>query len=294
MSAALLAVIIALSLGHFLPQLASLRRYGPLWAWHSAVLARIGTVARDEWSGVLLVLVVPALLLALLLAGLARVLFGLPEFVLSVFVLFLCWGPRDLDRDLDALRLADDPVAVQRATMQLGAPAAEGAELVPALFRAALSRWFGVLFWFLVLGAPGALLYRWQRLLAEEMPPRGDSPRARLQTWLDWPAAQLMTLALAIAANFDAVFHAWRDWHRARGHWWVADIGFLDAAARTSVTIELAEAAEEAEVAPPADAVIVAPTPHGAAVRDAQSLIWRLLIVWLTVLALFVLAGITH
>jgi AmpE protein len=98
---------------------------------------------------------------------------------------------------------------------------------------------------------------------------------------LDWPVAQLMTLTLALAADFDAVIGAWRRWH--------ADgirlgLGHLEAAARVSVAVELAE--EEAYAADgPAQA------PALLELRDAMSLVWRILVIWLGVLALFVVAG---
>lgn len=292
MAAALIAVMIALSLGHALPQLARNRRFGLLWTWRDAMLARLGGSAGERLSGVLLVVGVPVLVLAIVAGLLERWLFGLPGFALAVIVLFWCWGPRDLDRDIDALRQAGDLDAADRAARDLDAPAgADPAQLVPAIFRAALARWFGVLFWFLLLGPAGALLFRWVRLLVGAAPPRADSALGRLQLILEWPVAQLMTLALAVAANFDAVFQAWRDWHHARGRWWVGEIGFLDAAARVSVNCELAEQAEDAELSPVVDAVA---TPRHAALNDAQSLVWRILIVWLTLLALFVLAGYAH
>ena len=43
----------------------------------------------------------------------------------------------------------------------------EGPSLVEAVFRCALWRWFGVLFWFLLLGPAGALLYRLVSLSAQ-------------------------------------------------------------------------------------------------------------------------------
>ena len=49
---------------------------------------------------------------------------------------------------------------------------------------------------------------------------------------LNWPVAYLMTFGLALAANFDRVLGAWRDWHANGGL--RLDIGFLAAAARVS------------------------------------------------------------
>ena len=91
----------------------------------------------------------------------------------------------------------------------------DGPSLVEAVFRNALRRWFGVLFWFLLLGPFGAVLYRLSVLAVE----RDDTQLAHetaagARAWLallEWPVAQLMTLGLALVGNFDSVMAAWRE-----------------------------------------------------------------------------------
>ena len=61
----------------------------------------------------------------------------------------------------------------------------DGGALIEAVFRNALRRWFGVLFWFWVLGPFGALLYRLSVLSAErdeDLLPSDTSAGARV--WL--------------------------------------------------------------------------------------------------------------
>jgi AmpE protein len=99
---------------------------------------------------------------------------------------------------------------------------------------------------------------------------------------LDWPVAQLMTIALALAANFDAVFSAWRDWHAGGVR---LDTGFLAAAARASVDVEIAD--DDTDL-PDGDAI--AATPALLELRDAMSLVWRVLLLWLAVIAIVVIA----
>ena len=99
---------------------------------------------------------------------------------------------------------------------------------------------------------------------------------------LDWPVAHLMTFGLALAANFDNVLGAWRDWHAQGGV--RLDTGFLGAAARASVVSELAEEQAYAIDGP-------AQAPALLELRDAMSLVWRILLLWLAVLAIFVVAG---
>lgn len=299
MSAALIAVVVALLLGHRLPEPGRWRRFDWFDGWRRGWDARLGAPAAGSTLGVLLLLL-PVFALAVLQALLSGSLFGLPSFLLGVAVLFACWGPRDLDRDVEAVLAVEEPEARRVAARPLfpdGEPAIDGPALVDAAFSEALRRWFGVLLWFLLLGPSGALLYRLSRLIASAHPPAPVSSLATLRNVLDWPAAQLMTLALALAASFDSVLGAWRDWHIQRGEgWFVADNGFLFAAARASVVFELAaearadaeDAADAEAVVEPVDAVAVCSVP---ALRDAMSLIWRVLVVWLTGVALFVLGG---
>ncbi len=302
MFATLLAVVVALVLGHLAHDLAGAMRDH---AWFRAWLRWLdGRFPEDGvWRGrygVALALG-PILLLAALLQWLLRgELFGLPSLLFGVLVLFHAWGPRDLDRDADAILDADTGDARRAAAAWLWPPAYRHAAridppaLVEAVFGAALRRWFGVLFWFLLLGPAGALLYRLAAIVAEDEVAASLSPAmvagARtLLAVLDWPVAQLMTLALALVGNFDAVVAAWKD---AGGAALRLDTGFLGAAARASVRGEIAQEAEEfaeAGVAPGAALVFeLGPLPE---LRDAMSLVWRTLLVWLAVIALFVIAG---
>jgi len=144
-----------------------------------------------------------------------------------------------------------------------------------------------VLFWFLLLGPAGALLYRLVALSAQGYSQQVLSPSlASAAKWwlgvLNWPVAHLMTFGLALAANFDGVLAAWRDWHAQGG--WRLDTGFLGAAARASVVCELAEEDAYAIDGP-------AQAPALLELRDAMSLVWRVMLLWLAVLAVFVVAG---
>jgi len=155
----------------------------------------------------------------------------------------------------------------------------------------------------LLLGPFGALLYRLTALSAEgeastELPNETREGARYLFAILDWPVAQLMTLSLALVGNFDTVLGAWRD---AGGASLDVRRPFLGAVARASVKCELAdEAADYADVGSgleAGDAGLVPPplvpvfTGEVPELRDAMSLVWRSLLVWLAVLALFVIAG---
>ncbi|WP_342316120.1 hypothetical protein [Lysobacter sp. FW306-1B-D06B] len=311
MSATLIAVVVALVLGHMAPTLASsVRHFGWYRDWLRWLDSRFpeGSFWRGRW-GLAIALVPPLLLVSLFQLALHDALFGLASLIFGVAVLFYAWGPRDLDLDVEAVANAPDPVArravAQRLWPEGGMPAVlDGGSLVEAVFRNAQHRWFGVLFWFLLLGPAGALLYRLVAQSAEgeastALPGETNEGARYFFAILDWPVAQLMTLALALVGNFDTVLGAWRD---AGGASFDVRRPFLGAVARASVTCELAdEAADYADDNLGADAgeAGLAPPPIPAPVltgevpelRDAMSLVWRSLLVWLAVLALFVIAG---
>ncbi|HTA66585.1 MAG TPA: hypothetical protein VK753_13900 [Xanthomonadaceae bacterium] len=292
MSAALIAVVVVLVAGHMAASLASLRRFDWLVEWRRYV---VGTSMPDGAlsgrAGLLLIVGLPVLLVGLLQLALHDSLWGLPGFVFATLLLFYCWGPRDLDLDVDAIVAAPDSEQKRDAAASLlhadPVPPLDGHVLVAAVFNGALRRWFGPLFWFFLLGPAGALLYRMIALLgddaAHDEEPVAQHEDARwLLTALDWPVAQLMTIALALAANFDAVFSAWREWHAGGLR---LDTGFLAAAARASVDVEIAD--DDTDL-PDGDAI--AASPALLELRDAMSLVWRMLLLWLAVIAIFVIA----
>ena len=294
MSITLVAVVIALVLGHVAPALVTSARQ---FTWFGHWLQWLGTQSGEGgfWRGrhgIVLALLPVLAGVALLQWLLHAPLLGFLGLLFGVVALVYAWGPRDLDVDVEAIIDAHDAPTRREAIARLW-PEGEGASidgsaLVEAVFRNALQRWFGVLFWFLLLGPVGALLYRLSALACEgefarSLPAENLMGVRTLHSLLNWPVAQLMTLSMALVGNFDAVFNAWRT---AQGNTLQLDVGFLGAAARASVKSELAEEAEEY-----AEEGMVQSMRELPELRDAMSLVWRILLLWLAVLALFVIAG---
>lgn len=70
-------------------------------------------------------------------------------------------------------------------------------------------RMFAVLFWFLVLGPVGALLYRLTFLFSAAKP---DNAVANKFLWLiEWPAVRVLGLSFAMTGNFVGCIRRWRE-----------------------------------------------------------------------------------
>jgi AmpE protein len=282
MAIKLVAILLVLFACHTLPDLARLRDF----SWWRKWLEQLG---RPPSAGGALALGVgaPVLLCALIQWGLRTPWFGLLEFAFAAIVLYYCWGPRDLERDVEAIDKAPDS-AQRLAAAQALKPDGSGEDiaftaesLVAATFEAGLRRWFGVLLWFALLGPTGALLYRLAQLLAAETTLGNRALAQKFAALLDWLPAHLMALALALASNFDAVFTSWRDYHHAHPQGYASlDLGFLDAIARASVDADVAAEEGHADAHSPL-----------IALDDAMVLVRRVLVVWLTLIALVVIGG---
>jgi AmpE protein len=228
----------------------------------------------------------PCLGLLIVDSLLGGALFGLLGVVMAVVVLFYTWGPRDLDMDVADLATATDSEARARALRALGAAdtQATGVDRVELVFAEALRRWFGVLFWFVLFGPVAALGFRLVQLLSDRSELMGELPYAqslasrRLYEALAWLPAQLMALALALAANFDAVSKAWREHHASHGQGVLhLDLSFLAATARACIEFDDVDAVDDAT------------NPRELVAEQSLQLVWRILIVWLAALALVVL-----
>jgi AmpE protein len=289
----IIAILLAFALCHFVRELGRIRKNRWLTSWVGFANDAFGRLpAWSDVLGFLIILAVPLLILLLLNQVLHTALGTTGSFLLALLVLIYSFGPRDLDTDVAEILEATDEAerdAALQALLDGPVPKDEQdcrAATVNAVFLQALRRWFGVIFWFAVLGIVGALLYRMVDWLDSEEPQVSPEQRGRfvrLQQVMDWPAAQLMTLALAIATDFDSVYKAWKRYHDEQGHGlFDGDNGFLLASARSVVLT--GHAARDGYADQLSGPMI--------SLQHAMDLSWRMLGVWLTVLAILLLVGV--
>ncbi len=289
----IIAILLAFALCHFVRELGRFRQNQWLASWINFANRVFGKFPGwQDVLGFLILIALPALLLLMINQLLYSAFGSTGAFLLAIIVLIYTYGPKDLDTEVAAIIESEEGESRQEALGELlGGPVPEDhdacrALAVESVFREALRRWFGIIFWFAVLGIVGAFLYRIVNWMVQEDYPLSDDQKGlfiRLRQILDWPAAQMMTLSLAIATDFDSVLVAWKQYHNEQGHGlFEGDNGFLLASARSIV---LTGHAARDGYADQLDGPMIT-------LQQAMDLAWRILGVWMTALALLLLIGV--
>ncbi len=278
----LILLLLGLLVEHFIGPLDRFRRFGWFHGFVTRCQQYFGGMALWEGPlGVLLVMVPPMLLFWLLLLGTSAM--SQPLALLISFLIFVyCLGPRDLTQQAEAyLRASElgDQQQLQAIRRQLVCPlrpppAEPGAECIPeALLVHASDRLFALIFWFVVLGPFGALLFRLaSELRRDESGPRQQGYAASaddLYAILDWLPARLLALGFALAGSLTHALDAWRFPETMALHDNQSVLRHTGMAA-----LQLPDDLGERE-----------------AIEAVLRLIRRTLYIWLTVLAMLTLAG---
>jgi len=190
-----------------------------------------GLRARLGPAWLYLLLAAPVLTLALVLVLLSALGWSALGYLLSFAALLLCFGPAGLRHSIDvylaALQRNDLQAAYHDAAAFNSDRSESSAETWDQLhgdtLRAISARYFDcyfpVIFWFVVLGVPGALFYRLVTLYATNAS-ADDAPRLALMARvLEWLPLRLVGLALAVVGNFRPVMEQLKpslvDYHSA-------------------------------------------------------------------------------
>lgn len=300
----LIAILLVLAIERFVGAVDHLRRFGWFRGYYTWLENRLSSLSL--WQGPLGVLIVllPVLLLLAVISSLLYSVSPALDFVLACVVLLYSLGPADLgqqvSRYLEALAEGDRQAA---ALAHAGFHNSRwdhygrlGATLT-SLLEQANCRLLAVLFWFVILGPVGALLYR---LTAElhrhyhEVHGNFAGAVGDLYNLLNWPATRLTALGFALAGNLVDALEGWRR-HESRSlavnEAVLAESG-LGALQFRQVYGGDGDDADSSETAIPAAADA---EPHAddviSWVEAARSLETRTLIVWLSVLAIMTIAG---
>lgn len=277
---ALISIILSLMLDHSF-------RHQHHWrdlSWFERYTQRIYNTLKtgNIWLKLAAVLAPPLLVFALLQLALFDVSWGIFYFLLSIAVLFYCLGPdslsNDIDAYLDARSLGDDDEALHYASRLTGRPASASpdqqiSDVTHAILSAVNERIFSVLFWFVLLGPLGAVLYHLITHLSKQANAAASlrEAAALIQASMAWAPARLLAIGYALTGHFDGAVHAYQN----RPH--EEDIGLsnYDVLINTGMgALRDQECSDEI-----------------SCIRSARSLVTRSILVWIAMLALLTLGG---
>lgn len=294
----LFTLLAALGLEHWWPQ----RPDGPRqWAgeWLARLLDNLN--AGGEQHGVLawtLGVLLPALAVALAGWALAGVWTPL-AWVYAAAVLYFCLGFRSASYlaagVFKALRADElETARAQLSAWRPGQPAGADADTLirqtlEEILRQSLIRLFGVVFWFLLLGPAGAVLYQLTRLARDRWQAEPEFARfaRRVAHWLDWLPARLLAFSFAIVGNFQDAQACWR---AQAASWGEEGDGIVLAAGAGALGLRLGGDARlpggELPRPPlgPDEPQGMAPGPDS--LDAVVALVWRAALLWVAVLGL--------
>ncbi len=240
-------------------------------------------------GGVLLTLFIPLALLGVLvyLAGQVNIVLG---FLLSFLALVYSFGPALgslVDSYVDALAGGDEAVcrqALDRLLSGDGDPvdgAIDQDRVISSIMLRAHEYLFAVIFWFLLLGAVGALLY----CLVGNLAQRHENTQggyagavSDLHNILMWPSSRMLALGFALGGSLVSALESWRS---VSGHTLVVSKDVITLSGFGALHYH-----PEGEKKTEQDT-----EEFAGRLRETMALINRTLIVWLIVLGLMTIAG---
>ncbi len=293
----LIAILIAAATERYWRSFQAVQPFQWLIALAGRLHARWGNAAWFNGPrGVLLTLAPGVIAIALLQYALASgsgLIVWLVTLAFALVVLVLCIGDRGADDQIEEYLRALEREDVEGAYLHVremlqGRESDNAAEMNRHVIEALLvrnhERLLAILFWFVILGPVGAVLYRstaqLKGLLYGGRNVSGDFIEAglRLQALLDWIPARITALCYAIIGSFVDAIHQWR----SAGPEWRIDM----AAGNRGVLVNTGMGSLRQFDLPEGEAPAVDLDALRATVAEAQALIKRTVIVWITIFAL--------
>lgn len=255
----------------------------------SALLVRFKPHTFAAYFIFIIVLILPFILLtAILDFSLHGVFFNLFNFIFNLVVLWYCLDASDIRHQLAEYFAAAQAGDLNRAK-HLGEQYAIKNRIAPgsnvfravtrAIFLRADQHLFGILFWYIILGPVGAVLYYLVDYLVEHRQMLAEDSKVilpslmRLQAILDWIPNRLIGLTYALVGHFSYAFSHWVQ-HLSAGLDKSHELTYLQGLE----ALELDHTAEE-----------VADIEEN---QKAIALIDRATVVWIVMIAIFTLGAV--
>jgi len=240
--------------------------------------------------GVLLLVLAVAILIDIVYS-LLSIWSGLLGFLFSTFILFYCLGPKALyepvKRYYDAIKTGDEASADWYAENLLGEklPPEESnpsKTVAEGVFVAALDRIFAVIFWFVLLGPLGAVIYRLTSQLkhhTQTQPKEGeitatkfDDSAISLHHLLAWLPSRLLAFAFAFVGNIsEGIKRIKINTQVSNGYWQDSNDSYLVSAASDTLIAKQIETGSE--------------TDNPITTNNALALLRKSTLIWLGIIA---------
>jgi membrane protein required for beta-lactamase induction len=221
----LISILITLAIEHYYSAVQSLRRYNWFRNYSSALYAKL---AGQEWRngpfGILLIIGSILFAVWLISAMLASVAVFL-AFLFATCVLIYTLGPVDLsqqvkdyseavhNKDEDAIRdIARQILGCSRSKLSTLSPNEIGQMVQRAVLNESITRIFGIILWFMVLGPLGAALLRMACELKKYHSLMGDGFEKSINDLveiLNWLPVRLTVIGFALAGSFTDTVSRW-------------------------------------------------------------------------------------
>ncbi len=213
----IIIILLCLALTRFTPLGKWVRNYGWLNQYFEYHQKWLGTTPFAKGVLGLLMALLPAVVVVAMLQWIMLYFsWGIVAYVFSTAIVLYALGvmPR-MTVDNSAAK-AHKSQSIEDTARLEGAVSAT--KSTGSLLWQAHTNIFAVLFWFVLLGPAGAVLYRFSRLLSEhtyvEDSPQMRSVAAQWVSYLDWIPVRLLALCFVLAGRFESTFKVW--WSQIR------------------------------------------------------------------------------
>lgn len=221
------------------------------------------------------------------------------EFVVGIVCLTFAIGTRSLTQHAkavaDALRNSDIVLARKKIAMIVSRDTSSSDEqaITNASIESVLENGsdaiFAAIFWFVVLGAPGVILYRLANTLDAMWGYRTERfnsfgwAAARIDDVLNWLPARLTALSYALAGNIRSALSCWQKQAR---HWHGINPGVVMATGAGALNIKLGGTAMYHGAMVERPELGCDKTPQVTDIDRAIGLVYKSIFIWLLVIAL--------
>jgi len=261
--------------------LENLRNFDWFDSYTRWVLKTLPGISSQNLSSILILLLPVMLVVMLLQIWFDGRLLGLVELSFGLVIFAFSLGPKDLNRQinryLEAKESGDEQAAHTEASaiMQKESPDnldQQTVEVMRSVLHESNDRFFSVIFWFVVLGPFGAMLYR---LTSHTMRTTGNATLAnaarQLQAILAWAPAHLVAMGYALTGNYEG---AKKEFYGKNKQEDLYDCNY-----HTLITAGQGALKD------------CTPGEETACIRSARALVLRTLVVWLGVISILTLIG---